>query len=145
MSELVKLANIAKQYVIGDKVFKIKALSLLQLAQIRQELIDYRTAEIKRDIKEILTNDAEKLKAIREIKVKDDEIEGLMASRVGINLILSKILKLAKDKIEELLDDVDASEILWDIYCHALGIRDEDNKKESANSANEVPDNQKKE
>jgi len=69
MSELEKLANISEQFVIGDKVYKVKALSLMQIATIRQELIDVKKSQLREDIKEILTNDKDKLAALRAIKV----------------------------------------------------------------------------
>ena len=128
MSELEKLANISEQFVIGDKVYKVKTLSLMQIATIRQELIDVKKNQLREDIKEILTNDKDKLAAIRAIKVLDTDLDEMMQSKLGITLVLSKVLKLEKTIVSEMIEgnDSELSDTLWDIYCLALGVNNKD-------------------
>jgi len=128
MSELEKLANISEQFVIGDKVYKVKALSLMQIATIRQELIDVKKSQLREDIKEILTNDKDKLAALRAIKVLDTDLDEMMQSKLGITLVLSKVLKLEKNIVSEMIEgsDSELSDNLWDAYCLALGVNNKD-------------------
>jgi len=140
MGEQEKLANVAVAFTIGDKVYKVKQLSILQIANIRQSMIDSIKAEYKKDISDMISTLPEKdrvkflLDSLKAFVASDEDINSKLMSRDGIATVLSTVLKVNKEEAEALRQDSDNQLTLWDVYCHAMGVensKDEDEESES--------------
>ena len=135
MGELEKLANTPKSFTRGDQIYKVRQLSLHDLGNIREDISDKKKQEYKKDIAEMDSLLPEKerskviLDTIRNFKVTDEDIQNELVSRFGVIETLSIALKLAKDKIIELLGNEDVQDTLWDIFTHAMGIKDKEEDK----------------
>ena len=129
MSELEKLANTPRKFTILDKIYSVKQLSLFDISNLRESIIAHKKAVYKLDVAEMASVLPERdrakviLETIKNYSVTDEDIQAEMVSKFGVVEALSLGLKIAKDVIEKLLSNDDLQNVLWDAYCHIMGIQ----------------------
>ena len=125
---LEKLANTPKDFTINDKVYHVKQLSLFDLSNIREAIFAHKKEQYKKDVAEVASILPEKerskviLDTIRNYKITEEDIQTELVSRFGVVEALSLGLKISKDEVNKLIIDDNLQDILWDIYCHIMGV-----------------------
>lgn len=122
------LANTSRKFTVQDKVYTVKALNMFQLASIRQKLIDMVKSTYKTDIIDLANAVPEKdrskfiFDALKAKSYSEEELNTLMTSSLGVNLILSMALHEPIEFITKLINDQIDNEILVDIFNFVLQI-----------------------
>lgn len=135
--ELEKLANSPVKFELDGKVYLVRKLSILQLADIRQSIYDSIKSDYKKDIAELITNlpANERSKYLQEslksFRIDDNDVNQRLMGRDGIIAVLKVVLKLGIDKIVEYLNNSEIQDQLWEIFAHAMSIKDEETKSEA--------------
>jgi hypothetical protein len=132
MSELNQLMNVPTEYTINDKVYSVKGLTMMELAQIRKSIFKKLNDDWKKDIIEIANslNGKDKHKflidALKE-RVSETQVDEEMMGEYGIKVILAKTLKIDLIDVDALVYSSDpiVSDTLQKIYKAALGINTE--------------------
>jgi hypothetical protein len=137
MSTLEKMANAPSEFTVRDKVYTIKALSVLKIAYIRQQLLDFSKAEFKKDISDLVENvpEGDRVKymmdALKSFKMSDSELEEMLMSRQGMVAVVSQALDVTTEESQEMLGDNELQDVMWEIFSFAMGIEEPEEVEEA--------------